>query len=81
MHDGTSEFLLTCVDGKPSKFHKGSLEILVLKISGGKVAIFDTTPKGFISLIPSFWSVHTRKVAVFMHHDFALVEQVFFHQV
>ena len=50
-------------------------------LTGANVAIFDPSPKGFISLVPSFWSVHNWKAAVFMHHDFALLEQVFSRQV
>ena len=53
----------------------------LLKFSGMKVPSFDTTPKGYIALVPSFWSVPNWKAAIFMHHDHQLLEQLFFHKV
>jgi len=50
-------------------------------LSGQNVPSFDTAPKGFIALTPSFWSVPNWKAAIFMHHNVQLLEQVFLHQV
>ena len=40
-----------------------------------KIHTFDTTPKQFVSLIPNFWCWPMWKVAMFMHHDVAVLEQ------
>ena len=51
------------------------------QLSGQNVPSFDTAPKGFIALTPSFWSVPNWKAGIFMHHNVQLLEQVFLHQV
>ena len=43
------------------------------------VKCFDPSPKGFIPLIPSFWSVKHWNAAIYMHHDTAVLEQVCYH--
>jgi len=48
-------------------------------LEGTKVNEFDSTPKGFIPLVPSFWSHKNWKAAIFMHHDVAVLEQVGYH--
>ena len=48
-------------------------------LAGTKVKEFDPSPKGFIPLVSGFRSLPFLKAAIFMHHDFAVLEQVTYH--
>ena len=44
--------------------------------AGKKFTNFDTLPKGFVVLVPSFWSGPVWKSAIYMPRDVAVLEQV-----
>ena len=48
-------------------------------LPGTKVKVFDSSPKRFIPLVPGFRSLPLWEAAIFMHHDFAVLEQVTYH--
>ena len=48
-------------------------------VAGKKFTNFDTSPKGFVALVPSFWSWPMWKSAIYIQYDVVVLEQVCYH--